>query len=929
MKTFSTIILAVLVSSLFAYHFLYEKTNETPEGGGFKKLDPANLAIMRADYEFMKLRDPKTDEIPPNIKTREAAFAKIIAEKARKNASALAAPNLENVENVGPDNVCGRVLAVKEDLEDGDLIYAATASGGFWASYDGGVTWFKKSPFVGVQSGTCIAQDPNDADVIYYGTGEMLSTTDRRISLSPRTLGIGNGIYKTDDRGETWELLPSTISDDLRLEHPFQGVWNIALDATNPDNTIVYAACYGEIMKSVDGGDSWEPILGDPNTRSFCTYVVVDPDGKLFAALGGFTQSGETPDRVGIFTSDDGGENWSSVTPENFNDETRTIKLAADPSNPGTIYALTERPIPDDDPTYGFTASEHKLYKITANQDGVTWTDYSINLPGAGTGDIISGASDSLHGAFNSIGGYALALAIDPSDENGIYAGGISLFRNTDGFRDSTSNAWLGGYPYNDDFSDMHPDIHSIYFSIHNPNRLYIGCDGGVFFTDDYLAPVVEWTWRGAGLNNTQFYWVSQDPTETDPDRFLVGGVQDNAVYYERSFHTPGQWDFVIGGDGLTVEVADDKEFILCSVYNGNIFSFTLGEHQIVDNLFYIRPDQYDDELFNFYTNFVLDPNDNKTFYLAGKSSVYKNEDIAKIALDSSLKNEGWTELAIPELSEGEEVITSVNVSHEPANILYVGTNSGKVYKGVPNGEEYVWSNVTGEMFPEGGFISRIDIDRFDASRIVAVCSNYEVLSVFASDDGGDSWESVSGNLEQNPDGSGAGPSVRWVSSWSAGPDETRAYLAGTSLGLFQTTQFDGDQTIWTEIAPEIIGDLIVDMVDVRPDGRAAIATQGGGVFSGKFDSESGVDDNLTVISSSAYPNPSFGPISIDLESEAIGIGTLEVFDASGSIVLTTGFEKVSDRETIEIDLSEFASGVYYFRATIGENASAGKIVKN
>ena len=33
---------------------------------------------------------------------------------------------------------------------------------------------------------------------------------------------------------------------------------------------------------------------------------------------------------------------------------------------------------------------------------------------------------------------------------------------------------------------------------------------------------------------------------------------------------------------------------------------------------------------------------------------------------------------------------------------------------------------------------------------------------MFAAEDGGQNWTPVSGNLEENPDGTGSGPSVRW-----------------------------------------------------------------------------------------------------------------------------------------------------------------------
>ncbi len=111
------------------------------------------------------------------------------------------------------------------------------------------------------------------------------------------------------------------------------------------------------------------------------------------------------------------------------------------------------------------------------------------------------------------------------------------------------------------------------------------------------------------------------------------------------------------------------------------------------------------------------------------------------------------------------------------------------------------------------------------------VCfSNYHVISIFASNDGGTTWHDASGNLEQNPDGSGDGPSVRWVSMVHQNGQEL--YLCGTSVGCFQLRILPAQMSIWNPEGAETIGYAIVENIDVRQsDGFVAIATQGSGVF--------------------------------------------------------------------------------------------------
>ncbi len=60
------------------------------------------------------------------------------------------------------------------------------------------------------------------------------------------------------------------------------------------------------------------------------------------------------------------------------------------------------------------------------------------------------------------------------------------------------------------------------------------------------------------------------------------------------------------------------------------------------------------------------------------------------------------------------------------------------------------------------------------------------IISLWSSTNGGTNWTNISGNLEQNPDGSGNGPSCRWATSVNA--NGTMKYFVATSTGLYSTT---------------------------------------------------------------------------------------------------------------------------------------------
>ena len=209
-----------------------------------------------AELQWMKLRDPQTGEIPSGIRSRELAFASGLPVKESSRS--------QNWNPRGPNNIGGRMLCIEVDLEDENHLLAGSASGGMWQSMDGGQNWSKVTAPDAEQSATCLVQDsrPGHRTTWYYGTGELLSTTKRNISTNVRTIGIGNGIFKSTDNGATWVNLPYTQGGSpSTLSEVFQGVWRVVTDPVAVDKDIVYAACYGAIMRSENGGDTWEMVL--------------------------------------------------------------------------------------------------------------------------------------------------------------------------------------------------------------------------------------------------------------------------------------------------------------------------------------------------------------------------------------------------------------------------------------------------------------------------------------------------------------------------------------------------------------------------------------------------------------------------------------------------------------------------------------------
>ncbi|MEP3387767.1 MAG: flagellar basal body rod modification protein, partial [Reichenbachiella sp.] len=214
----------------------------------------------RFDYERRMIVDPKTNKVPADIHQKEFAFAR----KIQKSQSHLRSRQ-ENWSLAGPYNVGGRTRALAFDVRDENVLLAGGVSGGMWRSSNGGINWSRTTQPSALNSVTSIVQDSRigKRDSWYFGTGELDGNSARASGAPYR----GDGIFKSTDNGESWDLLASTSTNNpASFDSPFNYVWNLAINPLEPfSNDVVYAAIYGNIVRSTDGGNSWENVLGEPN----------------------------------------------------------------------------------------------------------------------------------------------------------------------------------------------------------------------------------------------------------------------------------------------------------------------------------------------------------------------------------------------------------------------------------------------------------------------------------------------------------------------------------------------------------------------------------------------------------------------------------------------------------------------------------------
>ncbi|SHI93182.1 T9SS type A sorting domain-containing protein [Aquimarina spongiae] len=809
-------------------HALYKqsKVYDSKHGAKETKIQTVgDRAVDRMNYELSRLNDPSTGEIPLGIRDLEISYSKNIpvGTELKQSVNAKSSGKFRRFqywENRGPFNVGGRTRALAIDRTNENIIFAGGVSGGLWRSSNGGETWSRVSSRRESPSITDIIQDPRPGKhrIWYYATGERLGNS----AGASGAFFQGTGIYRSVNNGRSWRLLEASSDGDVRAFGPLDLINSIAIDPTNGD---LYAGTITGVQRSQDDGRTFEEVLsGGFDVKA---EVIATSNGQLYATL----DSGSAPNE-GFFTSTDGGDTWESITPE-FLPATigRTI-MKADPANENAVYFFAQNVGP------GGPAFLLK-YDAAAASPEEAWTDLSANLPvNFGSGG----------GTFNLQGGYNMVLEISPGDSNLMFVGGTNLYRSTDGFTSPVAiGSWIAGYsPTNPgsfpQYTNQHPDQHTLVFFPSNPNRVLSGNDGGVALSEDITAEnpgaePVAWTDLSNGYLTTQPYHVAFDPSGNSDD--LVAGFQDNGTWFTNSTDGIAPWEEDFGGDGCFSAIANEGRTRYVTAQFGTLFRFNFDEEGAFESFARVTPAGATG--FPFVTQFYLDPNDERIMYLPAGNRVWRNNNLDEIPLFINANTSvNWVGLTNSDTPVGTTV-SSLGLSKFPvANRLYYGTNAGQIFRmDNANLDNQPVINVSeGKGLPEGGFVNDINVDPSNADRVIVTFSNYRVISIFLTEDGGDTWTNISGNLEENPDGSGNGPSVRSTAFFGSSQgffgSRLQRVFAATSTGLYYTNRLNGENTRWIKES-FAIGNAVADEVVTRDDGFIALAVHGNGLFSARF----------------------------------------------------------------------------------------------
>jgi len=870
-------------------------------------------------YEHKRLRDPETGKIPEHNRRKELEFAKSLSLQKRSVGRAFQYQNDEMTfqwKKRGPFNIGGRTRALAIDIKDENNLIAGCVSGGIWKSKDGGNSWYKVSQPGQIQSITYVVQDTREGheQTWYCCTGEIVGGSDQARDLVPYR---GDGIFKSTDNGETWQLLVSTSTGiKSSSDTPFDWCWKVLVDRSNDEQEEVYAATYRGIYRSLDGGATWQMVLGAA-VPVWLTDIEISSEGHIYASLSIGTKRG-------IWKSVNG-TNWEQITPSLLPSHYERILIATAPSNENITYFLVDTTdiVNFDwtsDPNGPRTGQMLLVYKKSENQ----WDNRSQFLP-----------SD-----YQSNISYCMSLDVHPQNEDVILLGGRMLYRSTDGFRSKSMTKKIGGHFY--EFLGSHVDYHKIVFLNSNPNIAYSATDGGISKTKNVLGLNVSWEYKNNDYSTTQFYTSSIVP-DLAFDQRIISGAHDHGIFYTDNSNLSGSWKYINYSDGSFTAFLNGGTVSIFNNHNsgstfmtdripGDMYADAMcGQSYLARKYTFTRVNP---TITNplFVNPFVVDHKNGNVVYMAGGQNLYVCKNILDIELDKSQTTKDLYWITIAKINSGQ--ISALTVTEQEPDILYFGTSLGKVFKITDPISSPLIKDITGtNVFPNQAYLSNIDIDPNNNDHVIISFSNYRIRSIFASWDGGQSWTHVTGNLEENSNGSGDGPSVNWVEILPT--PEGNKYFAGTTTGLYSTTELNSN-TVWLQEGAETIGNINVKHITTREvDGEVVISTYGNGIYSRDFDA-SDVSDHQKPIHGfelyQNYPNPfnptttiNYSVINKSSKFHSKVYVNLKVFDILGREVTTlVNEEQAAGNYQVEFSARDLPSGTYIYQLTI-ENFSQTK----
>jgi hypothetical protein len=909
-------IVILLAAVLGGFFFVQPAATDLKIPGGSAE---GNSKARRA-WQRLRLADPATGAVPAHAEQMDRWFAR------RMPMPATERNNTDWVAR-GPWNLGGRTRALALDVTNENRILAGGASGGMWLSEDGGQSWTRRTAPNAHASCVSVAQDtrPGKTDTWYYASGELFGTS----ASGPGAFYLGDGIFKSTDGGLSWQILGAADNGDPeQFTTDWQGCYRVLTYPNDLVNNVVLVATYGGIYRSNNGGTSWTKVL---NSGSYATDIAATSTGALYA-----TASTDGGNNNGVFRSNNG-IGWTKISPDpassGFPAVIDRMVIGINPNNENEVYFLGHTEGHGFQNMFLSGSDWTSLWKYTylsgnGTGDGGLWENLTPNLPSTGTE----------FDRFTAQGGYNLVVKVQPGT-NHVFIGGTNLYRSTDGFASPNNTTQIGGYkpgtflPFFEIYPNQHPDQHDLLFLPSNPNVMITASDGGLHRTEDCNAPTVDWTALNNGYRTTQCYTIIMNKAVAG-DSTIITGLQDNGNFFVNSTNPTAPWRQTVNGDGSYGDMATDESFYVLSIQQGRVAKVALDEAGNITGFQRIDPVGRVKDDYLFINPLVMDPNDNDVLYLPAGRYFYRQDMLGDIPLLGEWDSiaTGWLRFpdTLVSLASGtEHTFSAIAVSKaNPTHRVYLGTSRNRIFR-IDNAHTGTPSMLAlpSPAVSNAAYVNSIAVDPENADHVVVLYSNYSVYSLFASYDGGNTWEKVAGNLESSVGGGGAGPSLRSISILPLA-DGSRKYFCGTSIGLYSANALvphtnTSPGTQWVIESIDFIGRPVVEYVESRPsDGLVVIGTHANGVYSASFMASSSTGGPTAAQGIRAWPNPVRDVLHFDLAGGSGG--RLRLFDSRGKIALDVALQGAQP----SVQVGDLPAGTYFYQIQGKNWQHSGKVLR-
>lgn len=776
--------------------------------------------------------------------------------------------------SIGPTVMSGRVVDIDANPQDPTEFYVAYASGGLWHTTNNGLSFVPIFDSADVMTIGDIAVNWKTG-TIWVGTGEVNSS---------RSSYAGVGVYKSKDKGKTWQYMGLPESHHIG---------KIQLHPTD-DNT-AWVAVLGHlyspnkergVYKTTDGGATWKQTLAiDENTG------VVDLDinplnpNEIYVAAWyrtrrawNFEESGKTS---GLYKSTDGGNTWSLISKQGSGfltgNKVGRIGVAVYPKNPQIVYAIVDnqqaRPDTAKKDTLTYALDELKNLSIeqfaqlnekrldtflkrnrlaqkysarqikemvASNQIKPTSLyDYLyVNTGFEGTpvgaevyrsdngGQTWRKTNAKEIPIFFTYGYYFAKIYVSPYNPDKVYALGFSSQVSTDG-----GKTWK-----NMDKANVHADHHALWINPNRDSHLINGNDGGVNLTYDNGEHWFKANTPPVG----QYYAITVDNARPYN---IYGGLQDNGVWYvpssngRNSFSGSGLGQSedaaknIGGGDGMQVQV--DQRDNLTTYYGSQFGSYARTNRLTKEGTKGIAPKHQMGEKplrFNWQSPILLSPHNNDILYF-GSNKLYRsfNKGDTMIALTADV-TKGGRAGNVP-----YGTITTISESPIRFGLIYIGTDDGNIYMSKDAGA--TWTLVStkpkkGLGLPEDLWVSRIIASRFQEGRVYASLNGYRnddfAPYLFVSNDYGSTWAAIGKDLPFEP-----------VNVVKEDPKNENILYVGTDGGLYASFTKGQSFMVWNAGLPKSVP--VHDIAIQERENEIVLGTHGRSLYTAQLDDVQGL----------------------------------------------------------------------------------------